>query len=145
MKFKRVCINVSGGDTQMIDLKATNIKLRQRSKNILRFIGGPACSSFTDEELEARLVECNGSVKLAAATLALRGSVEEAEESLRRHNGVLAKVIEEGVSKNGPQEDRAKDLGKFVVCVDAGGSSCKAAVIRENGEQGLGESGPCNV
>ncbi|KAL1839648.1 hypothetical protein VTK73DRAFT_3986 [Phialemonium thermophilum] len=126
----------------MIDLKASNIKLKQRSRNILRFVGGEACTQ-TDEELDQILQQCRGSVKLAAVTIVLRVSVEEAEERLRRNKGVLARVFEE--ARQHETQTQSGDDG-FVLCVDAGGTSCKAVILSSrDGELGTGTAGPCNV
>jgi N-acetylmuramic acid 6-phosphate etherase len=52
----------------MVDLKATNVKLEQRSRNIIRSIE-PTTFDLTDDELDARIKSCDGSVKLALITL----------------------------------------------------------------------------
>ena len=120
----------------MVDLRATNIKLKQRAKNIIRFIAGDKCTP-SDDELESVLDECHGSVKLAAAKVALGVSVAEAEARLAENNGVLAKVFENELPL--PTSDGV------VLCVDAGGSSCKAVVMAKDGSIGRGCAGPCNV
>jgi hypothetical protein len=33
----------------------------------------------------------------------------------------------------------------LVLCVDAGGTSCKAVIASKDGDMGIGTSGPCNV
>lgn len=127
---------------QMIDVKATNIKLQQRARNILRFVGGEHCTQ-TDEELDKILESCHGSVKLAAATIVLDVSAQEAKERLERHKGVLSKVFEEDQLS---RQTRSEALpSRLVLCVDAGGSSCKAAVASPDGTTALGVAGPCNV
>lgn len=123
----------------MVDLKATNLKLRQRSRNILRAITGPLCPG-SDSELDSLLIECGGSVKLAAAKIILNTSVPRAIASLERNHGVLAKAMDEaGLG------DSAASAGPLVLCVDAGGSSCKAVVKDRSESSGFGVSGPCNV
>jgi N-acetylmuramic acid 6-phosphate etherase len=126
----------------MIDVKATNIKLRQRARNILRFVGGDACTQ-TDEELDSILQDCRGSVKLAAVTIVLKVPVVEAEDQLQRNKGVLARVFQEAREKD-TQPQQGQDDG-LVLCVDAGGTSCKAVVMSEDGAMGTGTAGPCNV
>ncbi|KAI0483475.1 putative glucokinase regulator family protein [Xylaria cf. heliscus] len=125
----------------MIDVKATNIKLKQRARNILRFVGGDACTQ-SDGELDEVLGRCHGSVKLAAATIVLNVSVADAEDRLKRNNGVLARVIEEAREKLREKESNVDD---FVLCVDAGGTSCKAVIMSKGGEVGMGTAGPCNI
>ncbi|EFY99778.1 N-acetylmuramic acid-6-phosphate etherase and BadF/BadG/BcrA/BcrD ATPase domain protein [Metarhizium robertsii] len=126
----------------MVDLRATNIKLQQRARNILRLIGGPRCTQ-SDEELGRILYECHGSVKLAAATIVLGVPVADAEARLRQHGGLLARVIEEHEGQQAAA-DEAQDDG-LVLCVDAGGTSCKAVIMSRDGVSGCGAAGPCNV
>lgn len=125
----------------MIDVKATNMKLKQRARNILRFVGGDACTQ-SDEELDEILQACRGSVKLAAVTIVLKVSVMEAEERLQRNQGVLARVFEEAREQKAQTQDDDEGL---VLCVDAGGTSCKAVIMSKAGEIGTGIAGPCNV
>ncbi|KAG8409902.1 hypothetical protein J3458_018979 [Metarhizium acridum] len=126
----------------MVDLRATNVKLQQRARNILRFIGGPTCTQ-SYEELGRILHECRGSVKLAAATVVLSVPIADAEARLRRHQGVLARVFEEHESQQ-VARDRAQG-DALVLCVDAGGTSCKAVIMSGDGVSGCGAAGPCNV
>jgi N-acetylmuramic acid 6-phosphate etherase len=125
----------------MVDLKATNLKLRQRARNVLRAVAGPTCVE-TDAELDLLLSACRGSVKLACASLATGLSVVEAEEHLSRHDGVLARVIES--SKSAADSSGIHD-DSLVLCVDAGGSSCKAVILSSGGLKVFGSAGPCNV
>ncbi|KAM3528158.1 hypothetical protein MY4038_006002 [Beauveria bassiana] len=78
----------------MVDLKATNIKLRQRARNILRAIGGQRCH-HSDQELDAILAVARGSTKLAAVMMILDVPLLEAELRLERNNGVLDRVFTE--------------------------------------------------
>ncbi|KID97801.1 ATPase, BadF/BadG/BcrA/BcrD type, partial [Metarhizium majus ARSEF 297] len=126
----------------MVHLRATNIKLQQRARNMLRLIGGPRCTQ-SDEELGRILHECHGSVKLAAATIVLGVPVADAEARLQRHGGLLARVIEEHEGQQAAA-DEAQDDG-LVLCVDAGGTSCKAVIMSSDGVSGCGAAGPCNV
>jgi N-acetylmuramic acid 6-phosphate etherase len=133
----------------MIDVKATNLKLKQRARNILRFVGGDACTQ-SDLELDEILESCRGGVKLAAVTIVLKVSVAEAEERLQRNKGVLARVFEEARKEKEAfiqTENQSADDGNngLVLCVDAGGTSCKAVVMSIDGEMGIGAAGPCNV
>lgn len=122
----------------MIDLKATNLKLQQRSRTILRAVAGEACTQSNDE-LDQILEACHGSTKIAAVTIVLQCSVEDAEERLHRNNGVLAKVFAEA-KKDSPSSTKG-----LVLCVDAGGSACKAVISGPNGIVATGSSGPSNV
>lgn len=119
----------------MIDLKASNHKLQQRSRNIIRTICG-ASAPVSDDELDRTLALCNGSVKLAVATILLQVSGEEAAKRLEDAKGVLADVLD---VKPIPEDSH------FVLCVDGGGSKCAAVLLGQNGEEGRGEAGECNV
>ncbi|KFY31746.1 hypothetical protein V493_00828 [Pseudogymnoascus sp. VKM F-4281 (FW-2241)] len=119
----------------MIDLKSSNHKLQQRSRNIIRTICG-ASAPVSDEELDRILALCNGSVKLTVATILLQVSEDEAAQRLQDAKGVLADVLD---VKPVPEDDH------FVLCVDGGGSKCAAVILGQNGEEGRGEAGECNV
>lgn len=125
----------------MVDVKTSNLKLQQRARNILRLIAGPTCQQ-PDEILDQMLDACHGSVKLAAVTLVLNVPVLEAEERLRRNKGVLENVFQE-MREKVSQSNGIDD--SLVVCVDAGGTSCKAVIMSKSGCIGHGEAGPCNV
>ncbi|GAP89460.2 putative N-acetylmuramic acid 6-phosphate etherase [Rosellinia necatrix] len=126
----------------MIDVKATNLKLKQRARNILRFVGGDACTQ-SDTELDHILENCHGSVKLAAIVIVLKVPVAEAEDRLQRNDGVLARVFGEARKEDKLQHN--DDADELVLCVDAGGTSCKAIIMSQDGEMGMGIAGPCNV
>ncbi|KAJ6786177.1 hypothetical protein PWT90_00739 [Aphanocladium album] len=125
----------------MVDLKATNVKLRQRARNILKAIGGQRCHQ-SDDELDTILAACHGSTKLAAVVIVLEISVQEAEQRLERNNGVLAKVFAEAEAESAT---KTTDESSIVLCVDAGGSSCKATILSIDGAIGTGSAGPCNI
>ncbi|KAI0812890.1 putative glucokinase regulator family protein [Xylaria sp. FL0064] len=125
----------------MIDVRATNLKLKQRARNILRFFGGDICTQ-SDVELDQILESCHGSVKLAAVTIVLGISVKEAEDRLQQNKGVLSRVFEEARKKDILPEGHGDSL---VLCVDAGGTSCKAVIMSKGGQMGIGRAGPCNV
>ncbi len=128
----------------MVDMKATNLKLKQRAKNLLRAIGGADCPA-DDNELDDLLARCGGKLKLAAAAITLKQSVPDAQASLDRNGGILAKVIEEAkankaVTQNGSVEDTG-----FVLCVDGGGSKTTAVLLSAKGQTGIGKAGPSNL
>ncbi|KAI1303874.1 putative glucokinase regulator family protein [Xylaria venustula] len=125
----------------MIDVKATNHKLKQRARNILRFVGGDACTQ-SDSELDHILDHCYGSVKLAAVTIVLNISVTEAKDRLQQNKGVLSDVFRNARKKEALPKGHG---GSLVLCVDAGGTSCKAVIMAKDGEMGIGKAGPCNV
>ncbi|KAH6879870.1 putative glucokinase regulator family protein [Thelonectria olida] len=130
----------------MIDLKATNLKLKQRAKNILRSVGGAFCPQ-SDQEIEALLEECEGSVKLAAAAMMLQKPVHFAHHALESNGGSLARVVEDPGRQhepipNGPADP---DAESFVVAVDAGGTSCSVVLMDRSRHSWTAQGGPCNV
>ncbi|OAA70757.1 N-acetylmuramic acid 6-phosphate etherase [Akanthomyces lecanii RCEF 1005] len=125
----------------MVDLKATNIKLQQRARNILRAIGGQRCH-HSDEDLDGILAAARGSTKVAAVVIVLEVDVAEAELRLERNNGVLAQVFAEAETESSTGNN---DDSGIVLCVDAGGTSCKATVLSKDGAVGTGIGGPCNI
>jgi N-acetylmuramic acid 6-phosphate etherase len=133
----------------MVDLKATNLKLRQQSRNILRAICSPACPA-SDAQLDDLLSQCNGGVKLALATLSLGITAEIAQQCLDEKRGMLAGILKhkaEEEEANGTNESRIDrtNTSEFVLCIDAGGSKCAATIMGKSGERGSGVGGPCNV
>ena len=132
----------------MVDLKASNLKLEQRSRNIIRKLGGPACPAM-DSEIDALLVACGRSVKLALATLALGVTPEEARKQLEVGGGKLATVLQSstvGQSRaNGTSEGLPGEIPPLVIYIDGGGSKCAATVVSSHGQVGEGEAGPCNA
>ncbi|KAM0095513.1 hypothetical protein ACP6JD_000905 [Aspergillus fumigatus] len=77
----------------MVDLVASNLKLEQRSRNILRRLSA-RCDGMTDAELDALLARCKGRVKLALLVAETGEAVEQCEERLASAGGVLAKAFE---------------------------------------------------
>jgi N-acetylmuramic acid 6-phosphate etherase len=75
----------------MVDLRATNTKLRDRSRRILG-----ALTSLSDSDAQAQLDLCNGELKTAIVA-ALRGvTADEARRLLARSGGHLRPALEKG-------------------------------------------------
>ena len=93
----------------MVDLIASNQKLKQRSKTILQQVS-KRCSSMTNQELDDLLARCDGRVKVALVVAEKGISVEESKRQLEMAQGVLAKVI-------ATEEDTQvqKNLGEVVL------------------------------
>src|SRR5215211_7193434 len=72
----------------MVDLRATNVKLTDRSERIVAEVRG-----VEREEARALLERAGGRVKLAIVMHALGISLEEAEQQLERAGGVIRRVI----------------------------------------------------
>lgn len=135
----------------MVDLKATNAKLKQRSRNIIRTLERTA-SGISDEELDTIIQECGGSVKLALMTLMTGCEKQPCEERLEQAGGVLSTALQTS-NTAAPRSfmkvrTKAKNIPpkrNLVVCIDGGGSKCAVAVSDDAGNIGRGEAGPCNV
>lgn len=72
----------------MIDLQAKNEKLKDRAIRIVAQIAGVQHS-----EALAALLKCGWEIKTAIVTLELELGVEDAREELKKHRGVLRKVL----------------------------------------------------
>lgn len=121
----------------MVDLMASNLKLEQRSRNILRRVS-PKCGSLADSELTTLLEKCNGSVKLAILVAETQETIENCQICLDKAGGVLSAALPENPLRSESKRD-------FVLCVDGGGSKCAAVVADASGTLYHGNSGPCNL
>lgn len=72
----------------MIDLTASNEKLKDRAIRIVSQISGASHS-----EALAKLLKCNWEIKTAIVALKLGLDIQSAREELKHHHGVLRKVI----------------------------------------------------
>ena len=129
---------------QMVDLKATNLKLEQRARNILHIVSEQT-SQMDDSELDDLLKGCDGSVKLAITKLKLGVSIEEARLRLEAASGVLSDILDPGSPTIPPSQPTMRSHSDFVLCVDGGGSKCAAVIRDRNGHSWRGEGGSCNV
>ncbi|CAG7983355.1 unnamed protein product [Penicillium olsonii] len=128
----------------MVDMVASNLKLEQRSRNMLRSVSA-RCNTFSDAELDSLLVECNHSVKLAILVAESQCSVDVCEKHLASTGGVLAKAL---AVINRPNENTVVESiasRPFVLCIDGGGTKCAATVTDATGVVYQGCSGPCNL
>ncbi len=72
----------------MIDLKAVNEKLKDRA---IRIVGQIANVSLADAL--STLLKCEWEIKTAIVSLMMKISIEEARDELKKHGGVLRKII----------------------------------------------------
>lgn len=138
----------------MVDLKASNQKLKQRSRNIIRSIDR-ASIDLSDEQLDFTISACNGSVKLALMKLLSGLDVEESARRLHSAGGVLKTSLEawdDENSINTPDSgsgdenvERPMHSGGLAVCIDGGGSKCAIVVADSAGNIGRAEGGSCNL
>lgn len=132
----------------MVDVVASNLKLKQRSRNILRKLS-PRCASMDDVALDDLLGRCNRSVKLALIVSETGLPVEQCRQRLAAAGGVLAKALAEYAAtpvKN-DLSNGTPPPGEYVLCIDGGGSKCAAAIAdRATGlVVSRGIAGPSNL
>jgi N-acetylmuramic acid 6-phosphate etherase len=129
----------------MVDMRATNEKLRHRTNRIVREATGLDTSAA-----DALLERCGRELKTALVSQLASVSAEDARERLRKANGRVRSAIV-GVNghhtngKNGHHKAGGEDL---VVGIDGGGSGTVALLVSRNGSGwkvlGRGEAGPSN-
>ncbi len=123
----------------MVDLRATNSKLRERSRRIVGTIG-----QCTPEEAEALLAQCQGEVKTAIVVHRRRVTPDQARALLGRFGGHLRRALE--FDAVGTPRPVAAEL---VLGIDGGGTKTAAWLARraEDSEPrviGQGMSGASN-
>jgi N-acetylmuramic acid 6-phosphate etherase len=128
----------------MVDLRATNVKLRARTNRIVRTLTGIS-SELADHLLE----QCGGELKTALVAQLAKLSPEEARNQLAAAGGRIAAALP---SRSQPA-GRKKYGGKLLVGIDGGGSNTVALVatatvsnsgVVEWSIAGRGQSGPSN-
>lgn len=72
----------------MIDLKATNEKLKDRAIRIVAQI-----AEVSHSEALAALLKCNWEIKTAIVSIVMKYDIEQARLELKKHGGVLRKVL----------------------------------------------------
>lgn len=128
----------------MVDMVASNLKLEQRSRNMLRRLGAK-CSSMSDAELDALLAQSNRSVKLAMLVAETGQTVEACQQYLESAGGVLAGALDRACPRTQPQSPIDGISKRFTLCVDGGGSKCAAVIADSSGHTSHGFAGPCNL
>ncbi|KAL2832740.1 hypothetical protein BJY01DRAFT_253762 [Aspergillus pseudoustus] len=128
----------------MVDLVASNAKLHQRSRNILRRLSKHV-ATLSDTELDGLLVRCNQSVKLALLVAETGRPVEQCRRDLEVAGQRLAQAL--SLSNSNPQAEPPQRGGSpLVLCVDGGGTKCAAVIADHSGSVlGRGVVGPCNL
>lgn len=81
---------------QMVDLKMSNEKLRDRARRVVRAIVPPisALDVTDDETLDRILATCDGQVKLSILMATIGCSVKEAKARLEAASGSLRKALQ---------------------------------------------------
>lgn len=129
----------------MVDLVASNAKLRQRSRNIIRRCNA-GYASVSNADIDALLSRCNGNVKLALLVAETGRSVEQCQRELETCGLQLSKALARvKPSTIGSKYGKGHEKRLFL-CVDGGGTKCAAVVADHTGAVlGRGEAGPCNM
>lgn len=135
----------------MVDVKASNLKLKQRSRNIIRSIDSSS-KLMADQQLDTLIGECGGSIKLALMTLLSGLTISDSSDRLQAAGGVLKIALETWECDGRVQTpDSSTELEdntnseQLALCIDGGGSKCAVAVGDASGHIGRAEGGPCNL
>jgi N-acetylmuramic acid 6-phosphate etherase len=128
----------------MVDMVASNLKLEQRSRNMLRRLS-PKCSSMSDSELDALLAQSKGSVKLAMLVAETGETVEVCQQHLDSAGGVLAGALDRACLSTQPLSPNTILSRRFTLCIDGGGTKCAAAIADGSGSISHGIAGACNL
>lgn len=119
----------------MVDLRATNTKLRARTNRIVRTITG------VDEAAAAALLDrCGGELKTALVAQQAGLSPDQARAELSQHGGRIGDTLRAigRLADTGIAED-------LVLGIDGGGSSTVALLATATEVIGRGEAGPSNM
>src|SRR5262245_6787900 len=119
----------------MVDLRATNSKLRARTNRIVRLLTG-----VDSDAADALLKECSGELKTALVMELATVSPDDARMRLSEAGG----RVEEALSTRGRQPI-GPTADDFVLGIDGGGSSTVALLSANGRTIGRGEAGPSNL
>jgi N-acetylmuramic acid 6-phosphate etherase len=120
----------------MVDLRATNSKLRARTNRIGRQLTG-----LSEAEAAALLEECGGELKTALVARLAGVSPERARERLRTAGGQVRRAL--GGVAPAPRAEERRDL---LLGLDGGGTQTVALLAAPDGTMlGRGRSGPSNL
>ena len=130
----------------MVDLQATNQKLADRSRRIVRALTG-----LSDQQANERLIQAKGDVKTAVVMASRSVSLATAERLLRAAGGQLRVALELPVESTVQPPDSAapdESVETLLLAVDGGGTKTVACLAsRETGgviELARGTTGPSN-
>ncbi|KAL3465737.1 hypothetical protein BJX64DRAFT_296992 [Aspergillus heterothallicus] len=104
----------------MVDLAASNAKLHQRSRNILRRLSKRA-ATLSNTEIDSILTWCNQSVKLALLVAETGNSVEKCRRDLEGAGQRLADAL--AISQSQAETEKPRRVeSPLVLCIDGGGT-----------------------
>jgi len=124
----------------MVDLRATNVKLKARTNRIVRQLTG------LDHDAAAMLLElCGGELKTALVVQQANVDPNEARRRLNDAGGQISKVLDSFVTPSADQTV-ADDL---CIGIDGGGSKATALLAKRTDARweiiGRGDAGPSNL
>jgi N-acetylmuramic acid 6-phosphate etherase len=126
----------------MVDLRATNSKLRARTNRIVRNLTG-----LSVEEADALLRKCGGELKTALVAQQANLTPAEARAWLQANGGQVRRAFEQ-CRATAMVSSSSKPGGKLFLGIDGGGSRTVAllAAAEDHGTVvGRGEAGPSNL
>jgi N-acetylmuramic acid 6-phosphate etherase len=130
----------------MVDLRATNSKLRARANRIVRTLTG-----LNTEEADALLQRCGGEVK-TALVVHRTGTTPEAARQLLEQAGGRIGAVRATAGPSAPDEAAARPAAPLFLGIDGGGSNTVALLaVAAPGEPpgwrlvGRGQAGPSNI
>ena len=132
----------------MVDMRATNSKLRARANRIVRHLTG-----LSVEEAGTVLERCGGELKTALLVQLARITPEEARTRLQAAHGRIRDALIDRGSTSGPDLHRPHVGASLLLGLDGGGShttALLAQVAAGDGNSawtilGRGEAGPSNL
>ncbi|MBN9122582.1 MAG: N-acetylmuramic acid 6-phosphate etherase [Planctomycetes bacterium] len=126
----------------MVDMRATNEKLRHRTNRIVRETTG-----LDSTAADALLDRCGRELKTALVSQLAGVSAEEARERLRKANGRVRSAVNAN-GKNGHAHANGNGKEELVLGIDGGGTRTVVFLASRNGRGwkllGRGEAGPSN-
>jgi len=126
----------------MVDLKATNVKLKARANRIVRTITG-----LDAADADELLTKANGELKTALVVQVAGVSVEDARAKLRETGGRVGELLRRVRSESSGGAIARERRSDLVLGFDGGGTNTIALLAkRETGELlGRGQAGPSNI
>ncbi len=115
----------------MVDLRATNVKLRARTNRIVRQVAGVDVA-----QADAVLKNCSGELKTALVAQLAGVPPEEARRRLAEAGGQVRQAL--------PASAGVKAEASLVLGIDGGGTHTVALLARDGAVIGRGEAGPSN-
>lgn len=108
----------------MVDLRATNNKLKARTNRIVRMVIG-----VSEKQAGELLQRCGGELKTALVVGLTGVSVEEARKGLTEFGGRVREVIQKKKRGPVPPDERDQKISGLLLGIDGGGSKTRALLV----------------